>query len=150
MQVKAGSSKTEPGIIPHTDLNFTYTSWSEIQHVCGQSRINGGMHFSKAIPAGEELCSGVANLVVKRAEQLKSGDAKGAFANLNDLSIIVKKSSNNNKQEPPPECVDSKTWKIKLSDGSKRGCFWISKYASLRCQKSGAKQNCPVSCKACN
>ena len=85
-----GSSKMEPGVSPAESLEMFYTKWSEVQHTCGQSRLYGGMHFSKAIPAGEELCTGVASLIVERANLLKDGDANGALADLNDTSIKVK------------------------------------------------------------
>ena len=48
------------------------------------------MYFSKAVPAGEELCTEVASLIVKKAERLKVGSARGRLANPNDTSIIVK------------------------------------------------------------
>jgi hypothetical protein len=47
-----------------------YIKWSEDQHSCGQSRLYGGMYFLKhyiLIPVGEELCTGVASLIVERA-----------------------------------------------------------------------------------
>lgn len=86
------------------DINPTkwirYTQ-SDVQQACGQSRLCGGMHFSKAIPVGEQLCSGVAALVVNRAELLKQGDANGALADIDDTSIIVKKCKNNGKKDLP-------------------------------------------------
>jgi hypothetical protein len=88
---EAGSSKTEPDVTPAQDIDLVYTKWSEIQHACGMSRLNGGMHFSKVVPAGEELCTGLASVVVNRAEMLKLGNSEGAFADLDDTSIIVKK-----------------------------------------------------------
>ena len=92
MPIKAGSSKTEPGAVPASDMILQYSNWSDIQRACGQSRLHGGMHFSKAVPAGEELCSGIASLIVNKAEALKLGDENGSFAKFQDTSIIVKKS----------------------------------------------------------
>jgi hypothetical protein len=41
-----------------------YFNWSnDIQRACGQSRLHGGMHFSKAVPAGEELFTRIASLI---------------------------------------------------------------------------------------
>merc|ERR1711982_153906 len=90
---EAGSSKAEPGQVPSSSIDFVYNTWSEVQHVCGQSRLYGGMHFSKAVKAGEDLCTGVASLIVSRAELLKAGDAKGALADLSDTSITVRKGA---------------------------------------------------------
>lgn len=87
---KAGSSFVEPEVTPSSDLNLSYNKWSEIQHVCGQSRLYGGMHFSKAISAGEELCTGLAEMVVKRANLLKEGNSNGALVDMNNTDIVVK------------------------------------------------------------
>ena len=95
---EAGASKIEPGTTPANDIDFVYTKWSEVQLACGQSRLTGGMHFSKAVPAGVELCTGVASLIVSRVELLKSGDAKGALADLDDTSITVKSRKKPSKQ----------------------------------------------------
>ena len=83
----------EPGVSPTNKVDLMYTKWSEVQHACGQSRLYGGMHFSKAVPAGEELCTGVASLIVDRVSLLKSGDPSGMLADLDDTSITVKKST---------------------------------------------------------
>jgi hypothetical protein len=87
----AGSSHIEPDVTPAQDIDLVYTKWSDIQHACGMSRLHGGMHFSKAVPAGEELCTGLASMVVNRAEMLRVGNSEGALADLDDTSIIVKK-----------------------------------------------------------
>jgi len=109
---EAGSSKAEPGQVPSSSIDFVYNTWSEVQHVCGQSRLYGGMHFSKAVKAGEDLCTGVASLIVSRAELLKAGDAKGALADLSDTSITVKKRSEEN---------DNKRRSIRRGNKKKRG-----------------------------
>lgn len=95
---EAGSLRSEPGVAPIKKIDLVYSTWSEVQHTCGQSRLNGGMHFSKAIPAGEELCTGLAYLIVGRANLLKAGDANGALADFNDTSITVKWRRNVSKK----------------------------------------------------
>jgi len=87
---EAGASKVEPGTTPANTIDFVYSKWSEARLACGQSRLYGGMHFSKAVPAGVELCTGVASLIMSHVELLKSGDAKGALADLDDTLITVK------------------------------------------------------------
>jgi len=101
---ETGSSKAEPGKVPSNNIDFVYKTWSEVQHFCGESRLHGGMHFSKAVKAGEDLCTDVASLIVNRAELLKAGDANGAFADLNDTSMTVKKRSeiNDDSATQPP------------------------------------------------
>jgi hypothetical protein len=92
---KAGSSKTEPDVTPAQEIDLVYTKWSEIQHACGMARLHGRIHFSKYVPAEKELCTGLASVVVKRAEMLRAGNSEGALADLDDTSIIVKKRSGN-------------------------------------------------------
>ena len=88
--IEQGSSKLEPGVTPASDLTFTYNAWSEIQEICSVSRLHGGMHFSQAVPSGQELCSGLAPLVVSKANLLLTGDANGAMVDFNDRTIHVK------------------------------------------------------------
>jgi hypothetical protein len=88
-EIPAGSSKLEPGLTPAADFTLSFTKWSEIQELCGVSREYGGMHFSEAVPAGEQLCGGVGGLIVSRANLLKDGDASGAMGDINDVAIHV-------------------------------------------------------------
>lgn len=144
MEIIAGSSKTEPGVTPQNNITLTYNAWSEIQHACGESRLHGGMHFSKAVPAGEELCTGLASHVVNSGEKLKIGDADGALADLNDTSITVKKSANS-------PCLDSASWAYETGSGGSKGCAFVAKGNSARrCRKvPGAAENCPKTCNVC-
>jgi hypothetical protein len=95
----AGSSKLEPGVTPSQNLTFTYTKWSQIQQACGSSREAGGMHFSQAVSGGEVLCSGVAALVLERADLLKNGDAAGAMADFEDRDIYIKTKKYDSKKK---------------------------------------------------
>lgn len=52
----AGSSSVEPGLTPASDLTLTYPSIAAMVTAGGESRLDGGMHFDLAVPAGEELC----------------------------------------------------------------------------------------------
>ena len=75
--VEAGLSKTEPGASPASDINFKFFKWSEIQEVCGQSRLHGGMHFSKAVPAGERRAMYRSCIFdCKKGGKLKGGQRK--------------------------------------------------------------------------
>jgi hypothetical protein len=42
----AGSSSLEPGKTPDSDLVLAFESWDAVVQVCGQSRLEGGMHVS--------------------------------------------------------------------------------------------------------
>jgi hypothetical protein len=90
MQVLAGSSKSEPGKVPATNMTISWNKWSDIQKDCGLSRLHGGMHFSHAVPDGEKLCSGLAAAIIDRTEMLKEGDPAGFLADLTDTSIQIK------------------------------------------------------------
>jgi len=119
MEFKAGASKIEPGVTPKNDVNIVYTKWSDIQKACSQSRLYGGMHFSKAVPAGEELCTGVASLITKRAELLKIGDVSGALADRDDTSITVKFSAITVKSGKKTKSKEKKS-KSSKTKGTKR------------------------------
>lgn len=54
-----GSSKTEPGVTPSSDLTLVTPNMKEFRDQCGESRLDGGMHFSKSVPAAYELCEGI-------------------------------------------------------------------------------------------
>jgi len=88
-QFPAGSSIKEPGITPASNITIVFTKWSEVETLCGQSRLYGGMHFDQSVPAGHSLCSGLANYVFDRVNLLKAGNATGALADKDDTSIRV-------------------------------------------------------------
>ena len=117
---EAGSSNAEPGEVPSNNIDFVYKTWSEVQRICGESRLHGGMHFSKAVKAGEDLCTDVASFIVNRAELLKAGDANGAFADLNDISITVKKRSDINGDSATRPLVKPMTVAVLLMIGHLR------------------------------
>lgn len=70
----AGSSAVEPGIVPEQDLVLEWTRFSDIAKDCGQSRLDGGMHFTDAIPAGVQLCTGIAGTIYKAVGDLIAGN----------------------------------------------------------------------------
>merc|ERR1712238_409154 len=53
---RAGSSSTEPGKTPATDLTLVVESMTELRDQCGQSRLDGGMHFAQAVEHAYPLC----------------------------------------------------------------------------------------------
>lgn len=55
----AGSSRTEPGMTPATNVTIVMESLEELRNKCGESRLDGGMHFAKSVPASYDLCSGI-------------------------------------------------------------------------------------------
>lgn len=50
--------------------SFSLKDMTELEEVCGQSRLWGGMHFTKSVPAGHELCGGLGTLALERVNEL--------------------------------------------------------------------------------
>ncbi len=73
-ELKAGSSKVEPGSTPATDVTLSYDTIDALAEVCGSSRLDGGMHFTAAVPAGAELCAGIGAEGFKYASDLIGGE----------------------------------------------------------------------------
>mmetsp|Transcript_27444 Transcript_27444/g.40295 ORF Transcript_27444/g.40295 Transcript_27444/m.40295 type:complete len:524 (-) Transcript_27444:180-1751(-) len=70
--IAAGSSLYEENQ-PSQDLTLLYSSWSEVANECGLSRLDGGMHFTAAVPDGEELCGSIGDKVAQYFMELISG-----------------------------------------------------------------------------
>lgn len=70
----AGSSQIEPGITPATDITLMYESMIEFNEACGRSRLDGGMHFTAAVPEGKKLCEGFQPKVTDFITELLNGD----------------------------------------------------------------------------
>ena len=70
----AGSSKVEPGTTPATDVTLTYDTVDTLAAACGASRLDGGMHFTGAVQAGETLCAGIGTAGFEYASDLIGGE----------------------------------------------------------------------------
>uniref|UniRef100_A0A7S1FQU0 Vanadium-dependent haloperoxidase NapH1-like second helical-bundle domain-containing protein n=1 Tax=Corethron hystrix TaxID=216773 RepID=A0A7S1FQU0_9STRA len=56
----AGSSMVEPGMTPASDIApITMNNLLEFRNTCGQSRLDGGMHFTDSVSDAYKLCEGV-------------------------------------------------------------------------------------------
>ncbi|XRQ14267.1 DUF6851 domain-containing protein, partial [Actinomadura welshii] len=53
--VRAGSTLTEPGIVPAKDLEMRYATWTEFTRECAQSRVWAGVHFPKSVERALEF-----------------------------------------------------------------------------------------------
>ena len=58
-----GSSQTEPGVTPSQDLTLVARTMTELRDQCGQSRLDGGMHFTNSVFDAYELCEGIGTQV---------------------------------------------------------------------------------------
>mmetsp|Transcript_5313 Transcript_5313/g.5920 ORF Transcript_5313/g.5920 Transcript_5313/m.5920 type:complete len:751 (+) Transcript_5313:127-2379(+) len=65
-----GSSSTEPGVSPANDLTLVVDSMSMLRDQCGQSRLDGGMHFALAVEHAYPLCEGIGQLAAEYSMHL--------------------------------------------------------------------------------
>ena len=72
-----GSSRTEPGFAPAANLTLVAMNMTDLRDQCGNSRLDGGMHFTDAVPDAYELCDGIGTLA---AEYSLSLIAEGGWA----------------------------------------------------------------------
>jgi len=77
----AGSSKVEPGVTPAQDLTLEYPNMLDFILAGGQSRLDGGMHFFEAVPAGIALCSGIGEAVFAEAVKLLGNNGNNGNGN---------------------------------------------------------------------
>ena len=96
-----GTSFFEPRRTPASDVLLSYSDWSSISQACGQSCLNGGMHFTNSVPAGAALCSNVGIKTVSYYKGLENGNTPSIAI---DLSTLKVKESRNCPPEPPATC----------------------------------------------
>ena len=68
-----GSSKTEPGEAPRRDLTLNARTMTHFRNMCGESRLDGGMHFTKSVPDAYKLCDNIGTLTSVYADELLGG-----------------------------------------------------------------------------
>eukprot|EP00752_Nemacystus_decipiens_P007406 g6624.t1 len=85
LKVWAGADEIDPPLeFPPPEFGgpvLTFTSWSEMSQMCGDSRVWAGLHFEGAVPAGVDLCGGdeMAISIAASVDALNAGDASGAI-----------------------------------------------------------------------
>jgi hypothetical protein len=47
--VRAGATRTEPGLVPANDIEMHFPTWTDFTDTCARSRVWGGVHFSKTV-----------------------------------------------------------------------------------------------------
>lgn len=73
VNISAGSSRIEPNITPQSDLTLSWTSWSDFENDCGQSRLWSGVHFPDSIPAGMDIGHQIADITYQYMQDLLKG-----------------------------------------------------------------------------
>jgi len=66
-------SLTEPGKSPSKDLDLVAMSLTEMRNQCGESRLNGGMHFERSVPDSYHICEGIGTQAASYALDLLGG-----------------------------------------------------------------------------
>lgn len=66
-------SRTEPGKSPSQNLDLVALTLTEMRNQCGESRLNGGMHFERSVPDSYHVCEGIGNQAADYALQLLGG-----------------------------------------------------------------------------
>lgn len=74
VETAAGSSKVEPGMTPATTITSSFQSLEEFRNRCGESRLEGGMHFTKSVPDSYELCKDMGDPALEYGKALLNGD----------------------------------------------------------------------------
>ena len=75
----AGSSRTNPGTFPKNDTWLSYATLEEVRTTCGQSRLDGGMHFDASVPASYELCKDIGRAAVDYVKSRLGGASLQEF-----------------------------------------------------------------------
>lgn len=77
---KGEQSPNGPRISCEQDESFTIPDMMALKEQCGESRLWGGMHFSKSVPAAYELCSGLADVSMERIMKVWNNSTFGGNA----------------------------------------------------------------------
>lgn len=76
---------------------YTFESMDDLAHISEQSRLWGGMHFTKAAPSAEKLCQGIGLAAYEEVKRLRGGDSNRNWSG----SEWFQRNSR-------PECKDSR------------------------------------------
>eukprot|EP00752_Nemacystus_decipiens_P012197 g10813.t1 len=96
LQVWAGTDTIDPPLeFPPPEFGgpvLTFTSWSEMSQMCGNTRVWAGLHFEEAVPAGVELCGGddMAHSIASSVDGLTAGDERAAIFNRDIGELILR------------------------------------------------------------
>ncbi|KAL6063894.1 Vanadium-dependent haloperoxidase [Balamuthia mandrillaris] len=72
----AGSSNVEPGVTPQEDIVHSWSTLEDYLEECGQSRVNGGVHFRPSVDAAFEICDQAADLAWGKYQSYLDGSGE--------------------------------------------------------------------------
>lgn len=93
----ANSSSVEPLSTPAQDFTEVFASWSQVSNLCGQSRLDGGMHFTASVPESKSLCGPIADIIFDRVSDLLNGTVPTFVVDINDQNIRNRQCDGNGK-----------------------------------------------------
>ena len=74
-----GSSSREPGCVPSATTTITYTTWTDWEYECGESRLNAGVHFQSAVNASRVVCPQLGDITYEYYLKYWHGEATEAI-----------------------------------------------------------------------
>ena len=74
-----GSSSREPGCVPSATTTITYTTWTDWEYGCGESRLNAGVHFQSAVNASRVVCPQLGDITYEYYLKYWHGEATEAI-----------------------------------------------------------------------
>ena len=83
----AFSSSLEPLSTPSSDISVSYNSFSQVAQRCGETRLEGGMHFTASVPDSFELCKDIGTRISKNLRLLANGIRPDYVVDVEDFSL---------------------------------------------------------------
>ncbi|WBB61872.1 hypothetical protein O7599_04790 [Streptomyces sp. WMMC500] len=81
LEFKAHKSLTEPGIVPARDLKVHFTTWSELNKACAESRVWGGVHFRETVERSMVFGEQFGDLAHEHVQRHITGNVKDRAGN---------------------------------------------------------------------
>ena len=113
LSFNAFSSSKEPLSTPSSDISVSYNSFSEIAQRCGETRLEGGMHFTASVPDSFELCKDIGTRIGTNMRLLANGIRPDYIVDIEDFSL-------NNRECYPDDSESSSSSSRSRSSSSSR------------------------------
>ena len=76
-RVAAGSTLTEPGLVPAKDLELHWDTWTDFVNDCARSRVWAGVHFKETVERSVEWGAQFGDLAYEFVQRHINGDVEG-------------------------------------------------------------------------
>ena len=115
------SSSREPLSTPQNFILKTFSTFSEISQACGESRLDGGMHFSASVPSGQSLGVDISNAVFDRFTKLINGIVPDHVTTVDDTTIPNRKCGSTDSSSDSSSSSSSSSGSSSGSSSSSSG-----------------------------